>query len=39
MRFSIEINAILLRKALKATGLSTKREVVDEGLRLLVKVI
>ena len=38
MRSSIEINDTLLRKALKATGLSTKREVVEEGLRLLIKV-
>lgn len=38
MRSSIEINDTLLRKALKATGLSTKRAVVEEGLRLLLKV-
>ena len=38
MRSSIEINDTLLRKALKATGLSTKRAVVEEGLRLLIKM-
>ena len=38
MRSNIEINDTLLRKALKATGLSTKRAVVEEGLRLLIKV-
>jgi len=38
MRSSIEINDTHLRKALKATGLSTKRAVVEEGLRLLIKV-
>ena len=38
MRSNIEISDTLLRKALKATGLSTKREVVEEGLRLLIKV-
>jgi Arc/MetJ family transcription regulator len=38
MRSNIEINDTLLRKALKASGLSTKRAVVEEGLRLLIKV-
>lgn len=38
MRSSIEINDTLLRKALKATGLGSKRAVVEEGLRLLIKV-
>ncbi|RPH80830.1 MAG: type II toxin-antitoxin system VapB family antitoxin [Nitrospiraceae bacterium] len=38
MRSSIEIDDALLRKALKITGLSTKRAVVEEGLRLLIKV-
>lgn len=38
MRCSIEINDTLLRKALKASGLSSKRAVVEEGLRLLMKV-
>ena len=38
MRSNIEINETLLRKALKTTGLSSKRAVVEEGLRLLIKV-
>jgi Arc/MetJ family transcription regulator len=38
MRSSVDINDTLLRKAMKATGLSTKRAVVEEGLRLLIKV-
>ena len=38
MRSSIEINNTLLRKALQATGLGSKRAVVEEGLRLLIKV-
>lgn len=38
MRSNIEIDDTLLRKALKATGLTTKRAVVEEGLRLLIKV-
>jgi Arc/MetJ family transcription regulator len=38
MRSTIEINEILLQKALEATGLSTKRAMVEEGLRLLIKV-
>ena len=38
MRSSIKINDTLLQKALKATGLSTKRAVVEEGLRLFIKV-
>lgn len=38
MRASIEINGTLLRRALKASGLASKSAVVEEGLRLLVKV-
>lgn len=38
MRSGIEINDTLLRKALKATGLGSKRLVIEEGLRLLIKV-
>lgn len=38
MRSNIEIDDALLRKALKITGISTKRAVVEEGLRLLLKV-
>lgn len=38
MRSSMDINDTLLRKAMKATGLTAKRAVVEEGLRLLIKV-
>ncbi len=38
MRSSIEIDDALMQKALKATGLGSKRAVVEEGLRLLIKV-
>ena len=38
MRTNIVIDNSLMRKAMKATGLSTKKAVVEEGLRLLVKV-
>ncbi|WHZ24901.1 MAG: hypothetical protein OJF47_004013 [Nitrospira sp.] len=38
MRCNIEINENLLRKALKTTGFGSTRAVVEEGLRLLVKV-
>ncbi len=38
MRSSIEIDDALLRNALKASGLGSTRAVVEEGLRLLVKV-
>ena len=38
MRSSIEIDDALLQKAMKSTGHSTKRAVVEEGLRLLIKV-
>jgi len=38
MRSNIEINDNLLRKAMKASGLSTTRAVVEEGLRLPIKV-
>ena len=37
-RSSIEIDDALMQKALKATGLGSKRAVVEEGLRLLIKV-
>ncbi len=37
MRTNIVIDDDLMRQALKATGLSTKKEVVEEGLRLLVQ--
>jgi Arc/MetJ family transcription regulator len=35
---SIVIGNSRLRQAMKATGLSTKKAVVEEGLRLLIKV-
>ena len=38
MRTNIVIDNALMRQAMKATGLSTKKAVVEEGLRLLVRV-
>lgn len=38
MRTNIVIDNSLMRQAMKATGLSTKKSVVEEGLRLLIKV-
>jgi Arc/MetJ family transcription regulator len=38
MRCNFDIDEALLRKALKASGLSSERAVVEEGLRLLLKV-
>ena len=38
MRTNIVIDNSLMRQAMKATGLVTKRAVVEEGLRLLIKV-
>lgn len=38
MRTNIVIDDKLMSVALKTSGLNTKREVVEEGLRLLVKV-
>ena len=38
MRTNIVIDDNLMRQAMKATGRSTKRAVVEEGLRLLIKV-
>ena len=38
MRTNIVIDDSLMRQAMRATGLSTKRAVVEEGLRLLIKV-
>jgi Arc/MetJ family transcription regulator len=38
MRTNIVIDNTLMRQAMKATGLSTKKAVVEEGLRLLLKV-
>lgn len=38
MRTNIDIDDKLLSQAMAATGLSTKRATVEEGLRLLVRV-
>ncbi len=38
MRTNIVINDELMQKALKASGLKTKRAAVEAGLRLLVKL-
>jgi Arc/MetJ family transcription regulator len=38
MRTNIEIDDKLMAQAIRLTGLSTKRAVVEEGLRLLVRV-
>jgi Arc/MetJ family transcription regulator len=38
MRTNIEIDNKLMAQAIKLTGLPTKRAVVEEGLRLLVRV-
>lgn len=38
MRTNIVIDNSLMRQAMKASGLSTKKAVVEEGLRLLIKV-
>lgn len=37
MRTNIVIDDNLMAEALKATGLQTKKEVVEQGLKLLVK--
>jgi Arc/MetJ family transcription regulator len=38
MRTTIEIDDKLMRDALRATGLKTKREAVEEGLRTLLRL-
>ena len=38
MRTNIIIEDKLMREALRATGLKTKRETVEQGLRLLVRL-
>ncbi len=38
MRTNIEIDDKLMRQALAASGLRTKRAVVEEGLRLLLRL-
>lgn len=37
MRTNIVIDDELMAQALKATGLDTKKEVVEQGLKLLIK--
>ena len=37
MRTNIVIDDDLMAQALKATGLDTKKEVVEQGLKLLIK--
>jgi Arc/MetJ family transcription regulator len=38
MRTNIDIDDELMRKAIAATGLRTKKAVVEEGLKLLVRL-
>ena len=38
MRTTIDIDDDLMRAALRASGLKTKREVVEEGLRTVVRL-
>ena len=38
MRTNIVIDDTLIREAMKATGLTTKKAVVEAGLQLLIKV-
>ena len=38
MRTNVEIDDNLMRDALRATGLKTKRAVIEAGLRMLVRV-
>lgn len=38
MRTNIVIDDTLMRDALRATGLKTKREAVEEGLRTLIRL-
>ena len=37
MRTNIVIDDELMENALKATGLATKKDVVEQGLRLIIK--
>lgn len=37
MRTNIVIDDVLMDKAIKATGLKTKKEVVEQGLKLIVQ--
>jgi Arc/MetJ family transcription regulator len=38
MRTNIELDDVLISKALRATGLKTKRAAVEEGLRTLIRL-
>jgi Arc/MetJ family transcription regulator len=38
MRTTIDIDDVLMRRALRATGLSSTKAVVEEGLRLVVRL-
>lgn len=38
MRTNVVIDDDLMRSALKATGLKTKKETIEEGLKLLVQL-
>lgn len=38
MRTNIEIDQKLMEEAMKATGLTTKKATVEEGLRLIVRL-
>ncbi|MBV8976181.1 MAG: type II toxin-antitoxin system VapB family antitoxin [Alphaproteobacteria bacterium] len=38
MRTNIEIDDLLLSRAMAASGLTTKKATVEEGLRMLVRV-
>ena len=38
MRTNVEIDDELMRDALRATGLKTKRAVIEAGLKMLVRV-
>jgi Arc/MetJ family transcription regulator len=38
MRTNIVIDNSLMQRAMKATGFSTKKAVMEEGLRMLIKV-
>jgi Arc/MetJ family transcription regulator len=38
MRIDIEVDEELMRKALRCSGLKTEREVVEAGLKVLIRV-
>jgi len=38
MQINVEIDEVLLAEAMRATGLSTQRTTIEEGLRLLVRM-